>query len=137
MLRSTNTGAAGMPIQQERLRYNTRFLNIGLLEVAMPIYEYLCNSCGAEKEHLQKINDAPIAVCPVCGSSNYVKRISAAGFQLKGSGWYVTDFKNNKTQKSESKASASAKDNTQPAASAAADSPATTESSSAPTAAAD
>ncbi len=103
----------------------------------MPIYEYLCNSCGAEKEHLQKINDAPIAVCPVCGSSNYVKRISAAGFQLKGSGWYVTDFKNNKTQKSESKASASAKDNTQPAASAAADSPATTESSSAPTAAAD
>lgn len=103
----------------------------------MPIYEYLCNSCGAEKEHLQKINDAPIAVCPVCGSSNYVKRISAAGFQLKGSGWYVTDFKNNKTQKTESKASASAKDNTQPAASAAADSPATTESSSAPTAAAD
>lgn len=126
-----------MPIQQERLRYNTRFLNIGLLEVSMPIYEYLCNSCGAEKEHLQKINDAPIAVCPVCGSSNYVKRISAAGFQLKGSGWYVTDFKNNKTQKTESKASASAKDNTQPAASAAADSPATTESSSAPTAAAD
>ena len=103
----------------------------------MPIYEYLCNSCGAEKEHLQKINDAPIAVCPVCGSSNYVKRISAAGFQLKGSGWYVTDFKNNKTQKTESKASASAKDNTQPAASAAADSPATTESNSAPTAAAD
>jgi len=64
----------------------------------MPIYEYLCNSCGAEKEHLQKISDAPIAVCPVCGSSNYIKRISAAGFQLKGSGWYVTDFKNNKTK---------------------------------------
>ncbi|MCC8995874.1 MAG: zinc ribbon domain-containing protein, partial [Nitrosomonas sp.] len=42
----------------------------------MPIYEYLCNSCGAEKEHLQKISDAPIAVCPVCGSSNYIKRIS-------------------------------------------------------------
>ena len=124
-----------MPIQQERLRYNTRFLNIGLLEVSMPIYEYLCNSCGAEKEHLQKISDAPIAVCPVCGSSNYVKRISAAGFQLKGSGWYVTDFKNNKTKQTESKTSA--KDNTQSAASAAADSPATAESSSAPTAAAD
>lgn len=101
----------------------------------MPIYEYLCNSCGAEKEHLQKINDAPIAVCPVCGSSNYVKRISAAGFQLKGSGWYVTDFKNNKTQKAESKAST--KESTQPAASATADSPATTESNSASTAAAD
>lgn len=61
----------------------------------MPIYEYLCNACGAEKEHLQKISDAPIAACPVCGSNNYIKRISAAGFQLKGSGWYVTDFKNN------------------------------------------
>ena len=61
----------------------------------MPIYEYLCNACGAEKEHLQKISDAPIAACPDCGSSSYVKRISAAGFQLKGSGWYVTDFKNN------------------------------------------
>lgn len=69
----------------------------------MPIYEYLCNSCGTEKEHLQKINDAPIAACPACGNSNYTKRISAAGFQLKGSGWYVTDFKNNKTQKTESK----------------------------------
>lgn len=101
----------------------------------MPIYEYLCNSCGAEKEHLQKISDAPIAVCPVCGSSNYVKRISAAGFQLKGSGWYVTDFKNNKTQRTEAKAST--KENTQPAASAAADSPATKESSSAPATAAD
>lgn len=66
----------------------------------MPIYEYLCNACGAEKEHLQKISDAPIAACPNCGSSNYVKRISAAGFQLKGSGWYVTDFKNNKAKPS-------------------------------------
>ena len=66
----------------------------------MPIYEYLCNACGAEKEHLQKISDAPIAACPDCGSSSYVKRISAAGFQLKGSGWYVTDFKNNKAKPS-------------------------------------
>lgn len=66
----------------------------------MPIYEYLCNSCGAEKEHLQKISDAPIVVCPVCDSSNYIKRISAAGFQLKGSGWYVTDFKNNNKKSS-------------------------------------
>ena len=66
----------------------------------MPIYEYLCNACGVEKEHLQKISDAPIAACPNCGSSSYVKRISAAGFQLKGSGWYVTDFKNNKAKPS-------------------------------------
>ncbi len=69
----------------------------------MPIYEYLCNSCGAEKEHLQKISDAPIAACPVCGSSNYTKLISAAGFQLKGSGWYVTDFKNNKVKQTDTK----------------------------------
>lgn len=68
----------------------------------MPIYEYLCNSCGAEKEHLQKISDAPIAACPACGSNDYTKLISAAGFQLKGSGWYVTDFKN-KAQPAETK----------------------------------
>ncbi len=61
----------------------------------MPIYEYRCNSCGAEKEHLQKMSDEAIAVCPACGSGDYIKLISAAGFQLKGSGWYVTDFKNN------------------------------------------
>ncbi len=59
----------------------------------MPIYEYACNSCGAEKEHLQKMSDAPITNCPVCGSSHYTKLISAAGFRLKGGGWYVTDFK--------------------------------------------
>lgn len=101
----------------------------------MPIYEYLCNSCGAEKEHLQKINDAPIAVCPVCGSSNYVKRISAAGFQLKGSGWYVTDFKGKKTKQTESKTAV--KESTQSAATAASDTVTTKESSSAPATAAD
>lgn len=78
----------------------------------MPIYEYLCNSCGAEKEHLQKISDAPIAVCPVCGSSNYTKLISAAGFQLKGSGWYATDFKNNKAKPADTKTAA--KESAQP-----------------------
>ncbi len=61
----------------------------------MPIYEYVCNSCGAEQEHFQKMSDDPIAACPACGSNDYQKMISAAGFQLKGSGWYVTDFKNN------------------------------------------
>ena len=59
----------------------------------MPIYEYRCDQCGLEKEYLQKISDAPISVCPGCGSS-MTKLISAAGFQLKGSGWYVTDFRN-------------------------------------------
>ena len=98
----------------------------------MPIYEYLCNSCGAEKEHLQKISDAPIAACPVCGSSNYTKLISAAGFQLKGSGWYVTDFKNNKSKQVETKSTT--KDNaesTPSAASNASDVPENKESSSA------
>ncbi|WP_295623879.1 zinc ribbon domain-containing protein [uncultured Nitrosomonas sp.] len=77
----------------------------------MPIYEYLCNSCGAEKEHLQKISDAPITACPVCGSNNYTKLISAAGFQLKGSGWYVTDFKN-KAKPADTKTEPAAKENT-------------------------
>ena len=82
----------------------------------MPIYEYLCNSCGTEKEHLQKISDSPIAACPVCGSSNYVKRISAAGFQLKGSGWYVTDFKNNKATQVNAKAESQSSESTTTAA---------------------
>ncbi len=59
----------------------------------MPIYEYRCDGCGVQKEHLQKISDAPVAVCPECGSGDYRKLVSAAGFQLKGAGWYATDFK--------------------------------------------
>lgn len=99
----------------------------------MPIYEYLCNSCGAEKEHLQKISDAPIVACPVCGSSNYTKLISAAGFQLKGSGWYATDFKNNTTKQADAKPAAKeGTETTQPAATpAAADTAVKKESSSA------
>lgn len=105
----------------------------------MPIYEYLCNSCGAEKEHLQKISDAPIAVCPICGNSNYVKRISAAGFQLKGSGWYVTDFKNSKAKQADTKTTAkeSTESTSSGAPSAAADATVKKEGSSASTAAAD
>jgi putative FmdB family regulatory protein len=60
----------------------------------MPIYEYRCGICGFEKEYLQKVNETPVAACPACGSDTYTKLISAAGFQLKGSGWYATDFKN-------------------------------------------
>jgi putative FmdB family regulatory protein len=60
----------------------------------MPIYEYRCGSCGFEKEYLQKLSDAPITDCPSCGRAAMSKLVSAAGFQLKGSGWYVTDFKN-------------------------------------------
>lgn len=56
-----------------------------------------------KKEHLQKMSDAPIAQCPECGSDQYIKLVSAAGFHLKGSGWYVTDFKNKSTPKPETK----------------------------------
>lgn len=61
----------------------------------MPIYEYRCASCGHELEALQKLADAPLTVCPACGKAELRKLVSAAGFQLKGSGWYVTDFRNN------------------------------------------
>ena len=59
----------------------------------MPIYEYRCNACGHKEEHLQKVSEAPLTVCPVCGKPEYRKQLSAAGFQLKGTGWYATDFK--------------------------------------------
>jgi putative FmdB family regulatory protein len=59
----------------------------------MPIYEYKCSSCGHKKEVLQKMSDAPLTECPACGKPALTKLISAAGFQLKGSGWYATDFK--------------------------------------------
>ena len=59
----------------------------------MPIYEYRCSSCGHELEALQKFSDAPMADCPSCHAATLVKLLSAAGFKLKGSGWYATDFK--------------------------------------------
>jgi putative FmdB family regulatory protein len=60
----------------------------------MPIYEYRCVSCGHQKEYLQRVSDAPLTECPQCCQPTYQKMVTAAGFQLKGSGWYVTDFKN-------------------------------------------
>ena len=59
----------------------------------MPIYAYKCDSCGFAKDVLQKMSDAPLADCPSCGASSFKKQLTAAGFQLKGSGWYATDFK--------------------------------------------
>ncbi len=61
----------------------------------MPIYAYKCGSCGHAKDVLQKISDAPLTTCPACGAEAFGKQLTAAGFQLKGSGWYVTDFRNN------------------------------------------
>ncbi len=60
----------------------------------MPIYEYRCGECGFQKEFLQRMSDAPLKDCPECGKPALVKMVSAAGFQLKGTGWYATDFKN-------------------------------------------
>jgi putative FmdB family regulatory protein len=59
----------------------------------MPIYEYRCSACGHDLEALQKFSDARLLTCPSCHKDSLVKRVSAAGFQLKGSGWYATDFK--------------------------------------------
>ncbi len=59
----------------------------------MPIYAYKCGSCGHAKDVLQKISDAPLTTCPACGAEAFGKQLTAAGFQLKGSGWYVTDFR--------------------------------------------
>ena len=59
----------------------------------MPIYAYKCSACGHTKDALQKMSDAPLTDCPACGKATFSKQVTAAGFQLKGGGWYVTDFK--------------------------------------------
>ena len=60
----------------------------------MPIYAYKCSTCQHTQDVLQKMSDAPLTVCPECGAATFTKQLTAAGFQLKGSGWYATDFKN-------------------------------------------
>ncbi|MBE0547560.1 MAG: zinc ribbon domain-containing protein [Rubrivivax sp.] len=63
----------------------------------MPIYAYRCASCGHAQDVLQRISDDVLTVCPACGAASFVKQLTAAGFQLKGSGWYVTDFRGGNT----------------------------------------
>jgi putative FmdB family regulatory protein len=63
----------------------------------MPIYAYRCDDCGFAKDVLQKISDPVLSVCPSCGKSSFRKQVTAAGFQLKGTGWYVTDFRGGST----------------------------------------
>ena len=65
----------------------------------MPIYAYKCESCGHRQDVLQKISDPLLTDCPACGAAAYVKQVTAAGFQLKGSGWYVTDFRDGGSNK--------------------------------------
>jgi putative FmdB family regulatory protein len=78
----------------------------------MPIYEYKCNACGHRMEKLQRLSDDPLKDCPACGQPELSKLVSAAGFKLKGTGWYETDFKNNgkKSVSDASKADSSSKD---------------------------
>lgn len=73
----------------------------------MPIYEYKCLECGFQDEFLQKVSEPPKTVCPSCGRETFKKLLSAAGFQLKGSGWYVTDFRNSGGKPSKSGGTAS------------------------------
>jgi len=75
----------------------------------MPIYEYRCADCGFQNEYLQKVSEPPMTVCPSCGKEAFRKLLTAAGFQLKGSGWYVTDFRNSDKGASKSAPSQSAK----------------------------
>ena len=75
----------------------------------MPIYEYRCSACGHEFEILQKISDQPLTECPACGKSALAKLVSAAGFQLKGSGWYVTDFRDGSKSKKDAEKGKSSK----------------------------
>jgi putative FmdB family regulatory protein len=87
----------------------------------MPIYEYRCLECQHQDEHLQKVSDPVLTVCPNCGKDSYKKLLSAAGFQLKGSGWYATDFKSKPAEKkteTKTETKPDAKTETKPAAAA-------------------
>lgn len=99
----------------------------------MPIYAYRCSACGHAKDVLQKMSDAPLTTCPACGAEAYSKQVTAAGFQLKGSGWYVTDFRGGSGGAS-APAAAPAGSATGPAAAGTAAADASTTSAPAPTA---
>ncbi len=76
----------------------------------MPIYAYKCSSCGHSKDALQKMSDAPLTVCPACGAATFTKQLTAPQFQLKGSGWYVTDFRDGKKPAADAKTDAAKPD---------------------------
>ena len=95
----------------------------------MPIYEYVCDSCGEHTEALRKLSDPPLKICPACGDAALRKKVSAVAFRLKGSGWYETDFKTGDKKKNlaadESKDGGTAVKSTDAGKSSGADSPAT------------
>ena len=96
----------------------------------MPIYAYKCSACAHAEDVLQKMSDPVLTVCPSCGESAYAKQVTAAGFQLKGSGWYVTDFRDGGSKSAGAAASSSSgsADTAAPAAPAAKPAPAETPS---------
>ncbi len=101
----------------------------------MPIYAYRCAACGHAKDVLQKMSDAPLTVCPSCAAPRFEKQVTAAGFQLKGSGWYVTDFREGEKKKADKPADATTekkKDDVKPAADGAAPSSSTPAAAPAP-----
>jgi putative FmdB family regulatory protein len=75
----------------------------------MPIYEYRCAACGFQSEYLRKVSDPNLSVCPECGKDTFKKLLTAAGFQLKGSGWYATDFKHSGAKPAAAKPDAESK----------------------------
>lgn len=103
----------------------------------MPIYAYRCSACGHAQDVLQKLSDPVLTTCPACGAEAYAKQVTAAGFQLKGSGWYVTDFRGGNAAKPDAKADAAkpADGAAAPAATPAAATPAATTPAAAPAAA--
>ena len=80
----------------------------------MPIYGYRCEACGEEHDVLQKVSEPPLTKCPACGKKALKKQLSAAGFQLKGSGWYATDFKSKKPAEKKPEAKSETKTETKP-----------------------
>ena len=81
----------------------------------MPIYAYKCSSCGHAQDVLQRVSDAPLTVCTACGAPTFAKQLTAAGFQLKGNGWYATDFKNGGAKKPDATKPETATTDTKPA----------------------
>jgi putative FmdB family regulatory protein len=86
-------GHLSVPLFPVKTPYNRGFSKIRR-EKLVPIYAYRCEACGFAKDALQKVSDAPLTDCPACGEAKFKKQLTAAGFQLKGTGWYVTDFRN-------------------------------------------
>jgi putative FmdB family regulatory protein len=102
----------------------------------MPIYAYKCESCAHAKDVLQKISDPLLTVCPACGQATFKKQLTAAGFQLKGSGWYVTDFKGGAKEGEGAKSDGAASTAATPAAASSASAPAAASGASSATPAA-